>query len=135
MRESIIDTDIISFYFKGDLNVRVAFSDYIDFFDQINIPIITYYEIIAGLKHKDAKMQLKKFEDFVDSHNVLYVSKKSARVSGEIFSNLKKRGVSVGASDLLIAGIAITHDLTLITNNEKDFKFIPGLRIKNWKKN
>lgn len=36
--------------------------------------------------------------------------------------------------DLLIAGIAIENDMILVTNNERHFGRIPGLKIENWKK-
>jgi hypothetical protein len=56
--EALIDTDILSFYFKGDPNVIAKFRDYLKEFDQINISIITFYEIVGGLKHKKAGVEL-----------------------------------------------------------------------------
>jgi len=46
--ESIIDTDILSFYFKDDSKVIDQFSNDLKEFDQINISIITYHEILAS---------------------------------------------------------------------------------------
>jgi tRNA(fMet)-specific endonuclease VapC len=57
--ESLVDTDILSFYFKGDQNVVDKFNDYLREFDVINISIITYYEILGGLKFKKAEKQIK----------------------------------------------------------------------------
>ncbi|MFO7865930.1 MAG: VapC toxin family PIN domain ribonuclease, partial [Candidatus Aminicenantes bacterium] len=37
--------------------------------------------------------------------------------------------------DILIAATALTHNLTLVTNNIRHFKNIPDLRIENWKRN
>ena len=62
MTEAIIDTDILSFYFKGDERVVVRFGEYLKEFDQVNISIVTYYEITAGLKFKKAERQLQDFE-------------------------------------------------------------------------
>lgn len=59
MTESIVDTDILSFYFKGDVKVVEQFGAYLKEFDQINISIITYYEIIGGLKFKKAENKFK----------------------------------------------------------------------------
>jgi tRNA(fMet)-specific endonuclease VapC len=52
--ESLVDTDILSFYFKGEQKVVNKFNDYLREFDVINISIITYYEILGGLKFKNA---------------------------------------------------------------------------------
>ncbi len=47
---------------------------------------------------------------------------------------LAQSGITIGTSDILIAGIAIENGLTLITNNEKHYEPIRGLTIENWKK-
>lgn len=67
------------------------------------------------------------------ANSIIHISEESAKISGDIYSNLRKKGIVVGTSDILIAGIAMENDLTLITNNEKHFKQISGLKIENWK--
>lgn len=119
MPEAIIDTDILSFYFKGDEKVVARFREYLNEFEQINISIVTYYEIIAGLKFKKAERQLLDFEDFINDNNIINISDESAKISGDIYADLRQRGITIGTSDILIAGIAIENGLTLITNNEK----------------
>jgi tRNA(fMet)-specific endonuclease VapC len=132
--ESIVDTDILSFYFKGDQKVIDRFREYLKEFDQINIAIVTYYETIAGLKFKKAEKQLREFAEFIDNNTIINVSEESARISGDIYADLRQRGITIGTSDILIAGIAIENGLTLITNNEKHYEPIQGLTIENWKK-
>jgi tRNA(fMet)-specific endonuclease VapC len=51
-----------------------------------------------------------------------------------ICANLKQKGITIGTSDILITGIAIENELTLITNNERHYESIQGLKIENWKK-
>jgi len=131
--EALVDTDILSFYFKGDTKVVASFRNYLNKFEVINTSIITYYEIISGLKYKQAELQLRQFYDFVMANSIIHISEESAKISGDIYSNLRKKGIVVGTSDILIAGIAMENDLTLITNNEKHFKQISGLKIENWK--
>ena len=46
MKETLIDTDILSYYFKGDTQVVENFQEYLESYSYINIPIITYYEIL-----------------------------------------------------------------------------------------
>ena len=134
MQEALVDTDILSFFFKGDGKVVEKFNSYLKESDVINISIITYYEILGGLKFNKAKRQLKEFEEFVRNNAIIHLSEESARRSGDIYAELRQRGIAIGTSDTLIAGIAIEHDLVLITNNEKHFESVRGLKIENWKK-
>jgi tRNA(fMet)-specific endonuclease VapC len=132
--ESLVDTDILSFYFKGDSKVVAKFNDYLKEFDVINISIITYYEILGGLKFKKAERQIKEFEEFVSNNTIIHISEQSANLSGDIYADLRQTGITIGTSDILIAGIAIENELTLVTNNERHYESIKGLKIENWKK-
>jgi tRNA(fMet)-specific endonuclease VapC len=132
--ESLVDTDILSFYFKGDQKVVNKFNDYLREFDVINISIITYYEILGGLKFKNAERQIKEFEEFIANNTIIHISEESAKISGDVYADLRLKGITIGTSDILIAGIAIENELTLITNNERHYESIKGLKIENWKK-
>lgn len=134
MTESLVDTDILSFYFKGDSKVVAKFNDYLKEFDVINISIITYYEILGGLKFKKAERQIKEFEEFVSNNTIIHISEQSAKLSGDIYADLRQKGITIGTSDILIAGIGIENELTLVTNNERHYESIKGLKIENWKK-
>jgi tRNA(fMet)-specific endonuclease VapC len=47
-------------------------------------------------------------------------------------AKLLRRGIVVGAVDVMIASIALVHDLTLVTHNTADFQNIPNLRLEDW---
>jgi tRNA(fMet)-specific endonuclease VapC len=49
-----------------------------------------------------------------------------------IRDHLENQGSRIGANDLLIAAIALTHSLTLVTNNMNEFQRVPGLRVEDW---
>ena len=134
MNRVLIDTDILSYYFKGDKIVVENFEKYLEYYDLIEISLITYYEIVSGLFAKNALKQLSIFDDFVTENLVIPMTEKSARISSELYSTLRQNGSIVDDIDLLIAGIAIENDMILVTNNEKHFGRIPGLKIVNWKK-
>ena len=133
MDRVLIDTDILSYYFKGDKEVIKNFELYLQHHDLIEISIITYYEILGGLLAKNALKQLSIFEDFVIDNLVIPMTDNSAKISAELYSTLRQSGKPVDDIDLLIAGIAIDNELTLVTNNESHFNRIPGLKIDNWK--
>ena len=132
MNRVLIDTDILSYYFKGDKKVISSFDNYLRHYDLIEISIITYYEITGGLLAKNALKQLSIFEAFIADNIVVPMTENSAKISAKLYSALRPSGKKLDDIDLLIAGIAIDNDLTLVTNNESHFNRIPGLRIENW---
>lgn len=48
------------------------------------------------------------------------------------YKDLQKLRIKIGTQDLKIAAIALAHDALLVSNNLKDFKRIPGLRVESW---
>ena len=56
----------------------------------------------------------------------------TARQAAEIYADLRKAGQAIGHTDCLIAGIALTNGLQLVTNNTDHFKRVKGLEIINW---
>ena len=55
-----------------------------------------------------------------------------AKHYGRLRADLEKKGVPIGAYDLLIAAHALTLGLTLVTNNLREFARVEGLRLDNW---
>lgn len=51
---------------------------------------------------------------------------------GQVRAELAKAGKAVGPYDLMIAGHARSQGLILVTNNLREFKRVPGLRVENW---
>jgi predicted nucleic acid-binding protein len=134
MNPAILDTDILSEYLRNHPKVVAKVSEYLKEYGVINLSIITYYEILNGLLYKDAKKQLAKFEAFVKLNRVIPLTLPMAKAAAEIQSDLRKKGIEIGHTDTLIAGIALTSELQLITNNTSHFRRIPQLNIDNWTK-
>lgn len=65
---------------------------------------------------------------------ILEFDQDDARKAGEIRAMLNAAGTPIGPYDVLIAGQAVSRDLTLITHNFKEFGRIAGLRIEDWEK-
>lgn len=121
MNPSLVDTDILSAFFRGNKSVVQNVEAYLKIYNSINLSIITYYEILNGLLYKDAKKQLKSFVDFASLNNVLPLTLEAASQAAKIYANLRKKGNLIGHTDSLIAGIAIVNGLQLITNNADHF--------------
>jgi len=132
--EALIDTDIISYYLKGYENIRIKVEEYLLEHITLNLSSITCYEVLSGLEYKQATRQINDFELFINDCNIINISDKSIRLSEKVCAELRRKGIIVGNSDLLIAGIALEHNLTLIINNEKHFSEIANLNIDNWNK-
>ena len=133
MQPALIDTDILSYFLKGDPVVTRNVANCLEHHPFVTFSIITYYEICSGLVYKDARNLLQIFEKFAAKSDILQIDEGSCQRSSQLYAQLQKKGNTIDDMDLLIAGIAIEHDLTLITNNEKHFLSIPGLKTQNWK--
>lgn len=134
MKASLLDTDILSEFLRGNQKVVSKVDSYLKEFGEINISVITYYEILNGLLYKDAKKQLKKFIAFAELCNILPLTRQAAETAAEIQATLRKKGKEIGHTDTLIAGIAISNNLQLITNNTAHFNRIKNLELANWLK-
>ena len=134
MKPSMLDTDILSEFLRGNSKVIAKVDEHLKEYGYINLSIITYYEILNGLLYKDARKQLAKFEEFVELNKVIPLTLRMAKTAAVIQADLRKKGTEIGHTDTLIAGIAITSELQLVTNNTDHFKRIKGLEIANWTK-
>lgn len=134
MREVLLDTDILSYYFRGEPHVVAKFEEYLTHFQTINFSIITYYELVSGLKFKNAVKQLQLLEAFAKESTILPLTVKSIDISADVYAKLRKAGTPIDDIDLLIAGIALANNMALVTNNNKHFSKIQELNLVNWSK-
>ncbi len=132
MKPALIDTDILSRFLKGNTKVKEKFKNYLRTYNSINFSIITYYEILSGLKHKDANKQMNIFLEFASINIIFPLTIQSSENSAVIYADLRKKGTPVDDIDLLIAGIAIENNMIVVTNNTSHFERIEGLEVENW---
>jgi tRNA(fMet)-specific endonuclease VapC len=71
---------------------------------------------------------------FLVQFNVVPFDESAAREYGQIRASLEKQGRMIGNMDMLIGAHARSLGCVLVTNNEKEFKRIDGLKIVNWTK-
>lgn len=130
MRKYLLDTNIISYYLKGIENLKEKFTSNID---SLSISIISYYEIVSGLQSINANKRITEFEKFCELIDVVNLDRASILASCQIYSDLKKSGNLIDDIDILIAGIALSNNLVMVTDNTEHFKRISGLKVENWK--
>ena len=88
VKQALIDTDILSFFFRAQPRVVQAFETYTAEYPRINISILTYYEILSGLKHSDATSQLGSFSEFVTHCTIVPLTEESVALSKEKHSRV-----------------------------------------------
>ena len=99
----------------------------------ICISSITVSELQYGAcKSKQIKKNIKRLEEFLSPFDILAYDENASNYYGKIRSQLEKKGNVIGPLDMLIAAHALSKNLTLITNNEKEFKRVKSLKVANW---
>jgi tRNA(fMet)-specific endonuclease VapC len=97
------------------------------------LSVITYGELLYGAERSQQRTRaLESLARLVSLLPVLPLSEEAASAYGEIRATLEKRGEMIGGNDLWIAAHAKSAGLTLVTNNEREFKRVPGLKLQNW---
>ena len=132
MKPALIDTDILSMFFRGNANVVFQFQAYLAKYRKINLSIVTYYEVLSGLKHRDAQKRLTSFLDFAAQNTILPLTVQSITFSADNYAKLRQGGTPVDDIDLLIAGVALANKLVLITHNQRHFNRIEHLEVQDW---
>jgi len=102
---------------------------------QLVMSAITYGELYYGAcKSSQRARALTQIEELVQDIPVENLDLITARVYGEIRATLEGQGRPIGNNDLWIGAHAMALDVTLATNNEREFKRIAGLSVENWTK-
>ncbi len=102
----------------------------------VAISSITLSELEYGVM-KSSRPKQNKFAlmQFVVPLEILPFDDLAAREYGYIRSFLEKQGTPIGSLDTLIAAHALALDCILVTNNQKEFARVPGLKTANWVNN
>jgi tRNA(fMet)-specific endonuclease VapC len=130
--QTLLDTDILSAIMRREPVAIAHARRYLAEHTQFTISIITRYEILRGLKAKNAAAQLARFELLCRSTEILPITDNIIVRAADIYADLYKRGEIIGDADILIAAKAIEHGLILATNNQDHHNRIAGIQIKNW---
>ena len=99
----------------------------------VSVSVITKAELLYGVAVSPQRARDRRAVDaFLQHVAVLEFAAMAAEHYAEIRADLKKRGAMIGANDLLIAAHARSLDLTLVTNNTREFGRVHGLAVENW---
>jgi len=100
---------------------------------QLHIPTITLFELYYGIeKNNSQQRNLAALENFIAPLTVVDFTLDAAKKAAKIRNYLQKLGTPIGAYDIQIAAIAISLNMTLLTNNTREFERVKGLKLENW---
>jgi tRNA(fMet)-specific endonuclease VapC len=97
------------------------------------LSVITYGELLYGAAksaHRaEARERLRELVHFLPA---VALPETAAETYGALRADLESKGEMIGNNDLWIAAHALAAGLTLVTNNEREFRRVRGLKIQNW---
>ena len=101
----------------------------------IGVSAITLSELEYGVA-KSTKPQQNKLAlaEFLAPIEILPYDDMAAQQYGELRADLERKGAPIGSLDMLIAAHALSLKCVLVTNNEIEFRRVPGLKVENWAK-
>lgn len=104
--------------------------------ETFGVSIITVSELLHGVHRADSDKRRLKRESYVEKVIELFpiylFDLGAARIYARIWANLAKRGMSVGAHDLIIASTCISIGFSVMTTDMRDFSRIEGLSVERY---
>lgn len=127
----LLDTDTCSAHLKRPSGLMHRF---VQHSGGLHIATVLLAELYTWAYHrKDPMPVIQRIEnDLLPDVTVLEFDSDCAKEFGSVRGQLLKQGISVSRMDLLIAAVALVHNLTLVTHNTADYQHIPGLRLDDW---
>lgn len=86
----------------------------------------------GAAKADDPVRQLAAIKVVLDKIPILPFDSLAAREYGNLRLTLARAGTTIGPNDLMIASIALAHNLILVTHNVDEFSRVPGLTVEDW---
>jgi tRNA(fMet)-specific endonuclease VapC len=126
----LLDTDTCSAHMRRPAKLAHRF---IQHAGGLAIPTIVLAELYAeAYKHPTSSKLLPLIADLLKEVQLLDFDDACADRFGQVRGLLLQQGITVSRMDLLIASVALVHNLTLVTHNTSDYRNVPGLRLDDW---
>jgi tRNA(fMet)-specific endonuclease VapC len=131
MLRYMLDTDICIFILRNrPAELRLRFRR---FENEVCVSAITVGELFYGVERSARRLENRRaVEAFIGNLPVLPFPTRGAAHFAQLRAELTRAGMTCGPYDMLIAGHARSEDLTVVTNNVREFRRIPGLQVENW---
>ena len=114
----LLDTNICSAHFRRPSGLAHRF---IQHSGRLSIPTVVLAELYTGAYHSsNPKSLLKKIEELLLDVEVLPFDHLCAERFGIVQGKLLWQGITISPADMMIASVALVHDLTLVTHNTSE---------------
>ena len=100
--------------------------------DAVFTSIIVSCEVRFGIEKRQSKKLAKRFYEVFGVLNVEKFDVQADEHYAVIRANLEASGNTIGQMDMLIAAHALALDAIIVTDNEREFSRVPGLKVENW---
>jgi len=101
--------------------------------DDVAVSVITEAELRTGAaKSSSPSKTLQLLEAFLRPLAILDFTSQDAIVYAQVRARLKRAGMPIGPLDTMIAAHAVSRNLVLVSNNEREFRRVAELRVENW---
>ncbi len=127
----LLDTDICIYALKQH---RVVLSHLLSQSrSEVAISVITEAELRTGAAKSEAPTKtVRLVENFLRPIDIVEFSSDDALAYASVRAKLERSGTPIGPLDTLIAAQAVARKLVLVSNNEREFGRVAGLRMENW---
>jgi tRNA(fMet)-specific endonuclease VapC len=131
MLQYMLDTNICIYVIKNyPPKLRERFNQLAE---QLCMSSITLAELVYGAEKSSRRLEnLQAVEQFTARLEVLAFPSKAAAHFGQIRADVERLGKPVGPLDMLIGAHARAEGLIIVTNNAREFRRLPGVRVENW---
>ena len=127
----LLDTDMIICILKGHPVVEKNLRRHLH--DSIKISVINLMELYYGAyKSQQVTSNLAKIKRLETELEIIAIGRDQTEIFGIQKAKPEKSGTRLDDFDLILASCALSHNLTLVTNNVKHFQRIGGLKLENW---
>ena len=138
MNKARLDTDILSEISKGiDVTVAQNAMIYRQAHGFLTLSVISIMEVIQGYQRVGGSSRIQAFRNAIASEEILDFDQDASELAGQIAGDLDRVGRPIGRCDPMIAAIAITHGLELITGNTMHYERLRelgySLELVNWR--
>jgi tRNA(fMet)-specific endonuclease VapC len=127
----LLDTNVCIAAMRGNVTVVRRLRSVVP--DDCGLSTVSLYELRSGVERcRDPVAEGQKVQAFVEVLHLLPFDADAASAAARVRWNLEKQGKTIGPYDLMLAGQALSLDVTLVTHNTGEFQRVPGLRVEDW---
>lgn len=131
MKGYTLDTNMVAAHLKRNAVVtqRMRHAEAAGYPVMLNA--VSYYETRRGLLFAGARTQLAAFEQLWRTQGILMIDQVVLDKAADIYADLRTTGKLIEDADILMAAIALTNDLALVTNNTSHFSRLTALQLED----